>query len=173
MAFSLPFLAPSLIPHTIFKIKIQTCFCLLTSLAASHRQRACFSLCRSLDESADISDKEQLSVCLRYIRKSGEVVERFLGIVHVPNTTSLTLKNAIESLLMEHSLTLSRVRGQGYDGASNMKGAIGGLKTLIMNECPSAHYVHCFAHQLQLTLVAVAKKIMIVVGYLMKFFPFY
>ncbi|CAO2820379.1 unnamed protein product [Amaranthus hypochondriacus] len=59
---------------------------------------------------------------------------------------------------MEHSLTLSRVRGQGYDGASNMKGAIGGLKTLIMNECPSAHYVHCFAHQLQLTLVAVAKK---------------
>ena len=116
----------------------------------------CFAILA--DEFAYISDKEQLSLCLRYVRKSGEVMERFLGIVHVPNTTFLTLKNAIESLLMEHSLTLSKARGHGYDGASNMKGAIGGLKTLIMNECPSAHYVHCFAHQLQLTLVAVAKK---------------
>jgi hypothetical protein len=49
------------------------------------------------------------------------------------------------------------IRGQGYDGASNMKGHANGLKKLIMDECPSAYYVHCFAHQLQLTLVAVAK----------------
>ncbi|XP_057246694.1 uncharacterized protein LOC130589451 [Beta vulgaris subsp. vulgaris] len=90
--------------------------------------------------------------------KNGGLNERFLGLVHVPNTTSLTLKEAIESLLMEHSLSLSRVRGQGYDGASNMRGEIAGLKTLITDECPQAYYVHCFAHQLQLTLVAVAKK---------------
>ncbi|XP_021733274.1 uncharacterized protein LOC110700082 [Chenopodium quinoa] len=49
-------------------------------------------------------------------------------------------------------------RGQGYDGASNMKGEINGLKALIMNDTSSAYYIHCFAHQLQLTLVAVAKK---------------
>ena len=95
---------------------------------------------------------------MRYINKKGGVAERFLGLVHVPNTTSLTLKHAIESLLMEHSLSLSRVRGQGYDGASNMSGAIRGLKTLIMDENNSSYYIHCFAHQLQLTLVAVAKK---------------
>lgn len=39
-----------------------------------------------------------------------------------------------------------------------MKGEINGLKTLILAETPSAYYVHCFAHQLQLTLVAMAKK---------------
>jgi hypothetical protein len=33
-----------------------------------------------------------------------------------------------------------------------------GLKTLILNENSSAYYVHCFAHQLQLTLVAIAKN---------------
>jgi hypothetical protein len=27
-----------------------------------------------------------------------------------------------------------------------------------MDECPSAYYVHCFAHQLQLTLVTIAKE---------------
>jgi hypothetical protein len=52
---------------------------------------------------------------------------------------------------------MSRIRGQGYDGATNMKGDIKRLKTLIMQESPSAYYIHCFAHQLQLVLVAVAK----------------
>jgi hypothetical protein len=39
-----------------------------------------------------------------------------------------------------------------------MKGNANGLKKLIMDESPYAYYVHCFAHQLQLTLVAVAKE---------------
>ncbi|XP_021769839.1 zinc finger MYM-type protein 1-like [Chenopodium quinoa] len=111
-----------------------------------------------VDESADVTEKEQTAVCLRYVNKMGEVCERFLCVVHVPNTTSLTLKNAIESIIMEHSLTFSRVRGQGYDGASNMQGSINGIKTLILNECKQAYFVHCFAHQLQLTQVALAKK---------------
>ena len=55
-------------------------------------------------------------------------------------------------------MSLSNLRGQGYDGASNMQGDINGLKTLILKENKSAFYVHCFAHQLQLTLVVVAKN---------------
>ena len=71
--------------------------------------------------------------------------------------SSLSLKDAIWTLLDDQHLTLTQVRGQGYDGASNMKGEIKGLKTLIMRDSPSAYYIHCFAHQLQLVLVAVAK----------------
>ncbi|XP_057530181.1 uncharacterized protein LOC130808727 [Amaranthus tricolor] len=111
------------------------------------------------DESSDVSQKEQLALVLRFVnRENGSVVERFLGILHVGDTTALSLKNAIMSLLMEHSLSPSMIRGQGYEGASNMRGEINGLKTLIMNDTPRAYYIHCFAHQLQLTLVAVAKK---------------
>ena len=95
---------------------------------------------------------------MRYVDKSGRPCERFLGIVHVSDTTSSSLKEAIQSLLVSHGLTITQIRGQGYDGASNMKGEIKGLKTLIMKESPSAYYVHCFAHQLQLVLVAVAKE---------------
>ncbi|XP_049345390.1 uncharacterized protein LOC125809877 [Solanum verrucosum] len=59
----------------------------------------------------------------------------------------------------DHSLSPSQIRGQGYDGASNMQGHLNGLKTLILNETPSAYCIHCFVHQLQLTLVvALAKK---------------
>lgn len=110
------------------------------------------------DESSDVRQIEQLALCIRYVDKKGRVVERFLGIVEVEDTTSLTLKKAIGTLLMDHSLSFSMVRGQGDDGASNMKGPVNGLKKLIMDESPSAYYVHCFAHQLQLTLVAVAKQ---------------
>lgn len=59
---------------------------------------------------------------------------------------------------MEHSFTFSQVQCQVYDGASNMQVLINGLKTLILNECPQAYFVHSFAHQLQLTQVALAKK---------------
>jgi hypothetical protein len=107
---------------------------------------------------ATISVKEQLAIVLRYVDKRGHVIERFLGIAHVSNTTAVELKKTIDSVLSRHNLSISRLRGQGYDGASNMRGELNGLKTLILNENSSAYYVHCFAHQLQLTLVVVAKN---------------
>ena len=70
----------------------------------------------------------------------------------------MSLKYAIEYLLCEHNLSLSKLRRQSYDEASNMQGDINGLKTLILKENKSAFYVQCFAHQLQLTLVAAAKN---------------
>jgi hypothetical protein len=109
------------------------------------------------DECSDVSHKEQLGVCLRYADKLGRVCERFLELIHVAGTTSLSLKSAIQSILICYHLILIQIRRQGYDGASNVKGEIKGLKTLIMKESPSAYYIHCFAHQLQLVLVAVAK----------------
>lgn len=84
-------------------------------------------------------------------------MELFIGIVHV-DTFALSLKGVIDSLLSEHSLGSYRICGQGYDGASNIQGEINGLKTLIMRENKSIYSIHCFAHQLQLTLVAVAKN---------------
>ena len=84
--------------------------------------------------------------------------ERFLGITHVNNTAVVTLKSTIEEVFNKHSLSISRLWGQGYNGASNMRGELNRLKTLILKDNPSAYYVHCFAHKLQLTLVVVAKN---------------
>ncbi|CAM8879725.1 unnamed protein product [Rhodiola kirilowii] len=75
-----------------------------------------------VDECSDVSYKEQMAVILRFVDKSGTVKERFIGVIHVKDTSSANLKNAIDSLFSEHGLSLKSVRGQGYDGASNMKG---------------------------------------------------
>ncbi|KAH0712118.1 hypothetical protein KY289_008077 [Solanum tuberosum] len=111
-----------------------------------------------VDESRDVSHKEQMAICLRYVDKMGFVMEAFIGLVQIKDTSALSLKKEIVDVLAHHSLTLSNVRGKCYDGASNMQGELGGLKTLIRQESRPAHSVHCFAHQLQLTLVAVSKK---------------
>jgi hypothetical protein len=121
------------------------------------------------DESSDISHKEQLALCLRYVDKLGRPCEHFIGVVHVDDTSSLSLKEAIEALLVSNGLATAQIRGQGYDGASNMNGGIKGLKTLIMKESPSAYYIHCFAHQLQLVLVALPRVILSVRLFLIKY----
>ncbi|KAK9064773.1 hypothetical protein SSX86_016155 [Deinandra increscens subsp. villosa] len=111
-----------------------------------------------VDESRDISKKEQMAVILRYVDKLGPVKERFIGLVHVMETSALSLKSAVDELFARYNLSLTKVRGQGYDGASNMAGEFNGLKALILKENSSAYFVHCFAHQLQLVIVALANN---------------
>ncbi|XP_016488986.2 uncharacterized protein LOC107808937 [Nicotiana tabacum] len=88
----------------------------------------------AFDESCDVSRKEQLAIVLRYVNRCGSVVEHFIGIIHVRNTRALCLKEAIVDYIAQHSLSLSYVHGQCYDGASNMQGDFRGLKTLIQQE---------------------------------------
>ncbi|XP_024990636.1 zinc finger MYM-type protein 1-like [Cynara cardunculus var. scolymus] len=85
-----------------------------------------------VDESSDVSNKEQMAMVLRYADARSIVKERIFGIVHV--------------------------RGQGYDEASNIRCKFNGLMALILNDNRSTYYIHCFAHQLQLIVVAVANK---------------
>ncbi|XP_075499077.1 uncharacterized protein LOC142537446 [Primulina tabacum] len=95
--------------------------------------------CIVIDEARDESKREQISIVL--------------------DTTVLKLKNAIYSYLSHYNLDVQNIRGQGYDGASNMRSEFNGLQALILKDCKSAYYVHCFAHRLQLALVAAAKNI--------------
>ena len=40
-----------------------------------------------------------------------------------------------------------------------MRGEWNGLQALVVKDCPYAYYVHCFAHRLQLALVADASEV--------------
>ena len=90
--------------------------------------------CIMVDEARDESKKEQMALVVRFVNKEGYIKERFLDIIHVSDTTALTLKEAICVVLAYNNFSIRDIRGQGYDGASNMRGEWNGLKALILNE---------------------------------------
>ncbi|XP_013608261.1 PREDICTED: uncharacterized protein LOC106315028 [Brassica oleracea var. oleracea] len=64
---------------------------------------------------------KQIGVVLRFVDKRGAIKERFIGVVHVKETSSLALKSAIDDLFARYGISIKNVRGQGNDGASNMR----------------------------------------------------
>ncbi|KAK9672877.1 hypothetical protein RND81_12G131500 [Saponaria officinalis] len=95
-------------------------------------------------------------------------VERLFYLIHVKETNALYLKGTIEECLLAHKLNIENIRGQGYDGASNMRGEWSGLQALFLNECPYAYYVHYFAHRLQLPLIAASRDVISVYQFFSK-----
>ncbi|CAN1140996.1 Zinc finger MYM-type protein 1 [Linum perenne] len=116
---------------------------------------SCYSIL--VDEAVDQAGKEQMSIILRFVNSRGILTERFFALKSVPETSADTLKQVICGVLSKYNLQIDKMRGQGYDGASNMSGQFNGLRALFLRDCPYAYFVHCFAHKLQLTLVASAK----------------
>ncbi|XP_057760180.1 uncharacterized protein LOC130980528 [Arachis stenosperma] len=116
--------------------------------------------CIIINEARDKSKKEQMAIILRFVDVDGFVRERFFDLVHVIDTSALTLKKELVSVLSIYNLQIENIRGQGYDGASNMRGEWNGLQALFLNDCRQAYYVHCFAHRLQLALVAASREVL-------------
>ncbi|XP_074559177.1 uncharacterized protein LOC141815131 [Curcuma longa] len=95
--------------------------------------------CIIVDEARDESKREQMSIVLRFVDTNGFIQERFFGLVHVSDTTALTLKDAIYSALAHYNLDVQNIRGQGYDGASNMRVNIVGSSCKRNDELRNAH----------------------------------
>ena len=81
------------------------------------------------DEVADVSNKEQLLLALRYVLH-GVVKEVFVDFIEVERIIGAALATAIVRCLVAWELPLSHILGQCYDGASNMAGARSGCKVI-------------------------------------------
>ena len=104
------------------------------------------------DEVTDTANKEELSLSLRFVF-NGRVKEVFVDFVEVERITGQVLAQAILQWLSTHGLSRADIRGQCYNSASNMSGAVSGCKSIVQQEAPLALYVHCAAHRLNLAVV--------------------
>ena len=86
--------------------------------------------CIIVDEALDESHKEQMAIILRYVDCDGFVHERFFDIVNVKETSASTLKKSICNVLTRYNFLVEDLQGQGYNGASNMRGAWNELQAL-------------------------------------------
>ncbi|GBN03105.1 hypothetical protein AVEN_270885-1, partial [Araneus ventricosus] len=70
------------------------------------------------DETTDIIQIEQFSLCVRYVEdQQYKIREDFLTFVPVYEVTSAGLANTVLETLSILGLDLKKLRGQGYDGA--------------------------------------------------------
>lgn len=59
--------------------------------------------CLIVDESQDEIRREQMALVIRFVDKNGFVKECFLDVAHVKDTTAITLKQEICSILSHHN----------------------------------------------------------------------
>ena len=102
------------------------------------------------DETTDASNHEQVTIVIRWVTTDFQVHEEFIGLYFVPSMDADTLTRVFKGTLLRLNLSLCRVRGQCYDGASTMSGTQSGVAKRIQESEPRAVYLHCYGHSLNL-----------------------
>jgi hypothetical protein len=117
-----------------------------------HEDIGDFKFCIIVDEARDESKRKQMTIVLRFVDKDGFIQERFFDLVHIKDTSALTLNNGISEILSRYGLNIQNICGQGYDSASNMHSEWKGLQALFLNDCPFAYYVHYFCSSITISI---------------------
>ena len=105
------------------------------------------------DEATDVSNKENLSLVIRFVDSTQTIREEFVGF-HLceEGTSGRAIKNVITNAVADLGLNMNDCRGQCYDGAGNMAGRLNGASTLIKEDYNKAIYFHCMNHRLNLCI---------------------
>eukprot|EP00918_Siedleckia_nematoides_P083896 GHVU01183960.1.p1 GENE.GHVU01183960.1~~GHVU01183960.1.p1 ORF type:complete len:661 (+),score=73.55 GHVU01183960.1:283-1983(+) len=106
-----------------------------------------YSVC--VDHTRDVSRVDQLAVLIRYV-ENRKAVERFLTYLPATGHTGDEIFTALTDYLTEVEIDTQECRGQSYDTASNMSGRFQGVQTRMQEINPSATYVPCSNHGLNL-----------------------
>ncbi|KAL4135146.1 hypothetical protein QTP88_006789 [Uroleucon formosanum] len=105
------------------------------------------------DETADISCKDQFSLCVRYLETNTlKLREDFLKFVPVTSLTGESLAQTLLDNLINLGIDCSFMLGQGYDGAATMSGRFNGVQVYVRKNNNMVIYVHCASHSLNLAI---------------------
>ena len=104
------------------------------------------------DESSDVSNKEQVVVCIRWVNDELIAHEEFVGIKSVERITAEDIVLVLTETLTEMHLRIADWRGQCYNGASTMSQAKSGVATRIKTLNEKCLFTHCYGHVLNLSL---------------------
>ena len=114
------------------------------------------------DETADTANVEQLVICIRWVDNNLYAHEDFIGLYQLESTTAASIFLLLKDALLRLNLSISRLRGQCYDGAAAMAGSKAGVAAQILKEESRAVYTHCYGHALNLACSDAVKNCKII-----------
>ena len=97
-------------------------------------------------------NKEVMPLCVRFVDSNRDIREEFLQYSILTRVTGKATATCVLDSLNQLGLDVKNVRGQGYDGASNMSSERIGLQAMIKQHSPLAVYTHCAGHCLNLAI---------------------
>ena len=103
-----------------------------------------------VDETTDGANKEQVVLCCRWVDSSMNAHEEFIGLYETETTEASMLLRVIHDTMTRLNISITKLRGQCYDGASSMAGSRKGVAVKLMEEEPRALFTHCYGHSLNL-----------------------
>ena len=147
---------------------------IVNNLSQEIRDNKYFSIMS--DKADDISNKENLSVMIRFLDSTKTVREEFVRFYLCEDgRTEAAINDLIIGAVADLGLSMDDCRGQCYDGAGNMSGRLNGASPLIRAEHDKAIYVHCMNLRLNLCVadtcqLPLVRNMMDVVRKLSEFF---
>ena len=112
-----------------------------------------------VDETTDLSNTEQMILCLRYVDDNLDVHEEVIGLHSLESLSADTIVSTVQDILLRLNLRIDNCRGQCYDGASSMSGSKSGVATRLLALEPRALYTHCYGHALNLAAQDALKSV--------------
>ena len=100
-----------------------------------------------------------MTICVRFVNALDlNVEERFVGFVNCSKKAdAVAIYTHIKFFLQKDEIYELPIVAQGYDGAAVMSGSENGVQSKIRKDYPSAVYLHCMAHKLNLVSVEACK----------------
>lgn len=92
-----------------------------------------------VDETTDLSNIEQMVVCLRRVTDDLAVHEEVIGLYSLESTSANAIVSTVKDVLLRMNMKLTDCRGQCYDGASNIHDQVLPQKSLLRNLRPFTH----------------------------------
>lgn len=102
------------------------------------------------DETTDIIRISQFVIVLRFI-VGFKPIEVFWKFINLKDRTAVGMRDVIFTEIGDF-IKPTQLIAQTYDGAASMSGVNGGVQILMKEMFPCAHFVHCYAHQINLIL---------------------
>lgn len=106
-----------------------------------------------MDGSQDVSCKEQISVAVKYVNETNDVVEHTILFFDAKNTTGEALYVKLRTEITGIGLKMCDIVGCSFDGATNMRSEVKGVIGLIQeNDNVNCMYTWCMVHRYNLVV---------------------